>query len=320
MGSSATDLPDLEKGLPCNQHTRTESSSPSEPTLWAQSTPSPPTRSFPWCLRMRDEQALDPAREPQYRKLDCRERSYRTLATFLDSDENFMLYRRFGYLHSRMLLRLQDKLRVLESILDDHDDEDASEETHKRLLMSRDLDEAACKTLLKQEPAVQTRTQILDEIEVVLGKYDAWVLRAQQMVSLNRPAERDYQSVEAHLFSKKPLMDEEYDFIYQKEDLITLRDGRETAVLDSFTERLLRTFHCPLLQRDREKTDDPDVHYYSKSRKDCLNTTILCLVLLSLLVLPVFALYKLLKRDPDEKAYTPSAMKYSQLQRDIARF
>ncbi|KAK9788204.1 hypothetical protein SCARD494_09956 [Seiridium cardinale] len=231
MGSSATDLPDLEKGLPCNQHTRTESSSPSEPTLWAQSTPSPPTRSFPWCLRMRDEQALDPAREPQYRKLDCRERSYRTLATFLDSDENFMLYRRFGYLHSRMLLRLQDKLRVLESILDDHDDEDASEETHKRLLMSRDLDEAACKTLLKQEPAVQTRTQILDEIEVVLGKYER---RSDNLARWQRNG----------------------------------------------SLRLL----------------------YGKAASDfSLSTTA---VLLSLLVLPVFALYKLLKRDPDEKAYT----------------
>lgn len=68
------------------------------------------------------------------------------------------------------------------------------------------------------------------------------------MVSLNKPAKRDYQSVEAHLFGRKPLLDEEYSFIYQKEDLITLRDGREMAVLDSFTERLIRTFHCSLLQ------------------------------------------------------------------------
>jgi len=77
---------------------------------------------------------------------------------------------------------------------------------------------------------------------------DEWVIKAQQMASLNKPAERDFQSVEAHLYSKKPLFDEEYGFIYQKEDLITLRDGREMAVLDSFTERMLRAFHCSLLQ------------------------------------------------------------------------
>lgn len=77
---------------------------------------------------------------------------------------------------------------------------------------------------------------------------DEWLLKAQQMVSLNRPAERDYRSVEAHFNNRKPLVDEEYGFIYQKEDLITLRDGREMAFLDSFTERMLRTFRCSLLQ------------------------------------------------------------------------
>lgn len=60
------------------------------------------------------------------------------------------------------------------------------------------------------------------------------------------------------------------------------------------------------LQRDLEKTDDQNVHYYSKQRQDCFNTTILCLVLLSLLVLPIYVLFRLLKTHPDEKAYTES--------------
>lgn len=193
--------------------------------------------------------------------VDGKERSYRSLATFLDSDENFMLYRRFGYLHSRMLLRLQDKLRKLESQLDDYDDEDAGEEGNPRLLMSRDSDEAADSKL---DPGIKTRTQILDEIEQVLEKYgkylcnkmqnqrsqfsDNWVLKAQNMAALNKPAERDYRSVEGYVFEKKPLFDEEYGFIYNKEDLITLRDGRETTFLDNLTEKMLQTFHCSLLQ------------------------------------------------------------------------
>lgn len=68
------------------------------------------------------------------------------------------------------------------------------------------------------------------------------------MVSLNTPAERDYRSVETTLCDKSFVVDEEWDFIYQKEDLVTLRDGREMAVLDSMTEKFLRTFHCSLLQ------------------------------------------------------------------------
>lgn len=68
------------------------------------------------------------------------------------------------------------------------------------------------------------------------------------MVALNRPAARDFKSVEAYIFDKKPLVDEESGFIYQQEDLITLRDGREMAMLDAFTEKMLQLFHCSLLQ------------------------------------------------------------------------
>lgn len=67
-----------------------------------------------------------------------------------------------------MLLRLQDKLRKLETLLDDYDDEDAADEGKWRLLMSRDSDEAADR---KHDPGTKTRTQILDEIEEVLWKY-----------------------------------------------------------------------------------------------------------------------------------------------------
>ena len=40
------------------------------------------------------------------------------LATFLDSDDCFMVYRRFGFLQSRLLLEKQEELRELEGKLD----------------------------------------------------------------------------------------------------------------------------------------------------------------------------------------------------------
>lgn len=105
--------------------------------------------------------------------VDCEEKSYRTMATFLDSDENFMIYRRFGYLHARTLLRLQDRLRVLEALLDSYDTEDAQDEdpSKKQLLISRRKDEADCKKRAQLDPDETTRTQILDEIEDVLARY-----------------------------------------------------------------------------------------------------------------------------------------------------
>lgn len=105
------------------------------------------------------------------REVVCNEKSYRTMATFSDSDENFMIYRRFGYLHARTLLRLQDKLRVLEHSLDLYDDEDAADSNQKRLLSCREADEVDCEKRARDEPDVPTRTQILNEIEDVLKRY-----------------------------------------------------------------------------------------------------------------------------------------------------
>lgn len=44
-----------------------------------------------------------------------------------------------------------------------------------------------------------------------------------------------------------PLYEEESGFIYEKEDLVTLRPGREHAWLDSIIERALQMFRCRLL-------------------------------------------------------------------------
>jgi hypothetical protein len=50
------------------------------------------------------------------------------LAAFLDSDDNFMIYRRFGFLQARLLLEKQEQLRRLEEDLDMLDMEDKERE------------------------------------------------------------------------------------------------------------------------------------------------------------------------------------------------
>jgi hypothetical protein len=85
---------------------------------------------------------------------------YPRLAAFADSDESFMLYRRFGYLHSRLLLHLQDELRELEDNLYDMDKRDEDDEEGRRCLQSRDLD-------VDREPAAdrESRGALLQRIE-----------------------------------------------------------------------------------------------------------------------------------------------------------
>jgi hypothetical protein len=66
-------------------------------------------------------------------------KGYPQLAAFLDSDENFMLYRRFGFLQARLLLYKQDELSRLEQKLDRMDRRHAREDPS--LLESRQNDD-----------------------------------------------------------------------------------------------------------------------------------------------------------------------------------
>ena len=72
-----------------------------------------------------------------------------------------MIYRRFGYVHSRLLLHRQDELRELESKLhnmDLIDDKDA--EKGRRCLQSRGIDEERDLRVGKE-----SRGELLDKIE-----------------------------------------------------------------------------------------------------------------------------------------------------------
>jgi hypothetical protein len=62
---------------------------------------------------------------------------------------------------------------------------------------------------------------------------------ARDIASFNRPAARDYQSVKSYFDEEAPVCTVE-SYIYWKEDIITLKPGRETAWLDAFIERVLQ--------------------------------------------------------------------------------
>lgn len=152
--------------------------------------------------------------------------------------------------------------------LDELDDlDEADDAPDRRRARSRNADMAAEKKELAEDPNLRTRTVVLNEIEEKLAAYgahfqvtridnvyanlstiDELLLRSQHVNAMNRPADSDYRSVERYIFDKKPLVDEEQGFIYEKNDLITLREGREGAYLDTMTERFLQIFHCAFLQ------------------------------------------------------------------------
>lgn len=198
---------------------------------------------------------------------DC-PRGFPKLARFLDSDDAFMLYRRFGSVFSRLLLYKQDEISKMENmlqIMDRYDEKNDGE----RFLMSRVLDiERGDRN---EKPALwpETRTQLMHKLEQRSLEYGNWhhikftllmrqteefaaelLLKARDLKSLNEPSNRDYASVLRFMENNGgQLYEEESEFIYEKEDLITIRPGREYAWLDGFIERLLQICRCRLLNR-----------------------------------------------------------------------
>ena len=67
-------------------------------------------------------------------------RGFPKLARFLDSDDAFMVYRRFGTVFSRLLLYKQDEISRMEKTLRAMDKYDSKSNENHQFLMSRVLD------------------------------------------------------------------------------------------------------------------------------------------------------------------------------------
>lgn len=87
------------------------------------------------------------------------------LAAFQSSETNFALYRSFSYLHSRVLLDLQDEITSLEKELDEIDWQDFDADPMR--LKSRDFDASQ----RDDEGEPRSRRVILREIKAKLIEY-----------------------------------------------------------------------------------------------------------------------------------------------------
>jgi hypothetical protein len=91
---------------------------------------------------------------------------YPLQAAFQSSEESWSIYRGFSYLHSRVILELQDELRCLEQDLTDADEMDLENGDGKRLKSrNSDLLQAA------REKTTSIRVQLINKIREKLVNY-----------------------------------------------------------------------------------------------------------------------------------------------------
>ncbi|PSN67486.1 hypothetical protein BS50DRAFT_600854 [Corynespora cassiicola Philippines] len=223
---------------------------------------------------------------------------YPRLAAFNASEQNFMLYRSFNYVHSRLLLNLQTSIQALEAELDEIDRfHDVPHDRSQLRLQSWDLDLSICDEEKKE--GIRTRNDILEDLRVKVCQYDELLTKSREITSFQRPTDGDYNSVRNWFKNKAPLVSEEQDYILWKEDIVTLRHGREWANFDGMVEQMLHKINCSLVRRLfctddlKRKTSDGLVHYYSPSRVAKLVNLIITTVIFILLAAPVLSMYQL---------------------------
>ena len=195
-------------------------------------------------------------------------------AAFHSGEPSTSIYRRFGYLHSRVILELQDQLRELEEDLKNLDDRHAfsDDPTEKLRVSSRIADRDAAwqeyQAKRKRPPTVHSngeasnnaahvpdqdkdeqpsdtsiisdRAILLANIEDRLIRYDRILLKASQLNELQRPSNRDWSNMRFWYWVTKPLSNvRETFFVQMKDDLITLKPKDETGKLDSWIDEII---------------------------------------------------------------------------------
>ncbi|KAL9075464.1 MAG: hypothetical protein Q9161_001536 [Pseudevernia consocians] len=141
-------------------------------------------------------------------------RGYARLAASHDCHANFSIYRKYGWLHNRVLLYLQAELPRLEwdlQLIDDEQAEKVQFKERKGLWCDR-LDNLR-------------RKNILAEIKTELAEYDDLVFRLQKKNGLKRPANTNQNSVTHNACQN--VVDSEAQWTFRAEDLVALADGTD---------------------------------------------------------------------------------------------
>ncbi|KAK6390006.1 hypothetical protein LTR65_006059 [Meristemomyces frigidus] len=201
-------------------------------------------------------------------RIDDHPNGYPRLASFMNSDENFLIARRYSLLHTRVMLYRQAELAQLERDLLELDKEDAGEKD--RALKGVKF--------LARGPRGADRKELIGEIEEKLKQYDDIVMH--------------------YLYHNAPLSTVDQELFGADSDFAALVDPKEAVSLDGFIEDCLSMIPCRATKvlfstpEQRASTDDKLVHLYAKSRIDTFVRLIITVLAVALLMAPVVVLFR----------------------------
>ncbi|CAD6583873.1 MAG: hypothetical protein ASARMPRED_001528 [Alectoria sarmentosa] len=208
---------------------------------------------------------------------------YGRVAAFEDCDPSFSILRKFGWLHSRVLLHLQDELQELEEELESLDSWELSSGDPSRL-KSRRLDDERPNALRK----------------ALLIKIHEGLLRLHKKQAIRKPTKRNQNSVYNAIHNSKSMTSGEALWIRDRDDLLALAKDAEHGWFNGILEDTLRKlspkitlaiFRTPELKKRTGSMSSMSL--ISPYRIDVLLRIILTIIAVVLLLIPVLILYEI---------------------------
>ena len=171
---------------------------------------------------------------------------YGKVAGIENLDPDFLIYKKFGWLHNYALLHRQDELNELQEELEAIDQWEYRDGEPRRMT-SRRLDYGRKES---------KRKELMDKVHLKLEKYgklgddnlnlqsierflDEALLRMRKIQALKRPTQRTQRNVYNLVMNSENLVLEESDWIREGPDLAALGYGGDHGWLNSFLEDAL---------------------------------------------------------------------------------
>ncbi|KAL9001004.1 MAG: hypothetical protein Q9169_000488 [Polycauliona sp. 2 TL-2023] len=213
---------------------------------------------------------------------------YPKIAAFANADPSFLIYRKFGWLHNRLLLYLQDEIVALEYKLNKLDRNTFALDSEVKLKSRRE-------DFLDPGPRRDTIRQIAEK----LREYDEHLLRFQKVQAMRRPTVRNQTSLYNFIHHTRSLVDSESKWIREGADLAAVARQEEHGWFNGFLEDTLHKISPNATQaifRTKDQkitTGQENVFLISPFRLDIFLRVVLTILAAVLLLLPVVILFEL---------------------------
>ncbi|KAL8912001.1 MAG: hypothetical protein Q9171_002914 [Xanthocarpia ochracea] len=224
----------------------------------------------------------DAEKDQLIKSLDQYTVGYPKVAAFENADPSFLIYRKFGWLHNRLLLYLQDELAELEHKLDQLDKATFSDDEDFKLSSRRD-----------DWIGPSKRRDLVRQIAQKLEEYDKHLLRYQKVQAIRRPTIRNQVSLYNFIQNTQSLIEPEYRWIREGIDLAAIARGQEHGWFASFLlNRLSRKARQFVFRTKEQKivTGHEDISLVDPYRLDIFLRVVLAILAAILLLVPVLIL------------------------------